>query len=193
LPAQPHGGDESLSPQLARIEPAAKVIEGGAIVLIDPVADCVDKDQVTRPLEACRHANVGLALAGPETLRREYDGLVCLQSFADSRVQDLDGATVDILLGRSTCQAHSDLVERQQEGTVLDELFSEAIALGRGWRHDHEQAPGRVADEVRWAEHPAANRDGWGSGRLTIAARAIRGPAPPLVIGDLHAARARFV
>ena len=65
---------------------------------------------------------------------------------------------LDLLGSDPPGQQASNLVERQQARTILDQPLKEAVALGPGGGdHDH-QAARRVAQAVRRGQHAAVDR-----------------------------------
>src|SRR4051812_31380845 len=191
--AEAHGRVEALRPELARVETAAQLVQGGPFVVACALGDRVDQDQVAGPLEARGQAHVALALLGREAIGGHDDCLVVLQALGDGGVEHLLRACLHLLVRHPARQEHTDLPEREHRADVLDHAVGEPVALrGRG-RHDHEQAAGRVSNFVGRTQDAAAHRHVRRPRWRPVAARPVRGPPGALVRSDLDAAGAGLI
>ena len=80
------------------------------------------------------------------------------------------------------------LPSESSDGAVLDQPVQEGSRSDGDAQTTISRLPGRVAQAVGGREHAAVDGQVGGPRRGAVAARAIRGPAGPLVLSDLHAA-----
>ena len=188
--AEAQDGLEPLGPELARVERAAQLVDGRAVLLGDLVARDLEEDQVARalgggghPHEASRAPRAPTPSAARTTLSPACRRLATAASSSwRARSSTSSSAT-------RPGEQRPDLVEREQRALVLEHALGEAVALGGRGADDDDEAAGRVAQAVGGPQDARADRD-VARPRRAVPARPVGGPRPALVVGDLHAAGA---
>jgi hypothetical protein len=191
--AEPQGRHEALRPELALVERGAQRGEDLPVLVGHRVAGRLGEDEVPRPAVGRGHAHVVLALGRVQALERDDDGLPARQALGGRRVQERRRLRVDLFGRHAPLQQRAQRAARQQHAALLEHPRTEAVPRRVVRAGDEEQAARRVAQPVGPREHPASDAHVDGPRRplrLARAARPLRGPAAPLVVGDLHAAGA---
>jgi len=107
----------------------------------DPVARCLDQDQVAGTPVRSGHTHVVLALLGSHTRDGHDHRLARLEALEHGGVQQFRGPFLDLLVGDPAGQQPAHLVEGQHGRAVLDHAARKVIALLWGTGHDEHQAP----------------------------------------------------
>ena len=187
--AEPEHGLEALGTELAGVEPAAQVVERGAVLLAHAVARDLEQDQVARAPDARGHAHEALAVLGLDAVDPDDDARVLLQALEDGGVEQLRGALLGLLLRDAAGEQRANAGEREHGAAVLEGAADEAVALLGRPGDDDDEAARRVAHAVGRAQHARAHREVRLARRAPFATGAVGRPGASLVVVDLDAAR----
>ncbi len=125
-------------------------------------------------LKAVRQAYPPLAFLSVKRLDRDEHRLVGLQPFEDGCSEQLVRTRLNVTVGHPPGQHRAHPREREHDAALLHHPVREARGLGsRGADYD-DQAARRVAHPVGRSQNTTADGDVDGTGRRTVAARALR-------------------
>ena len=190
-PPSAQDGLEALAAELARVERAAQLVDGRAVLLGDLVARDLEEDQVARTLGGGGHPHEDLAPLGADALGGEDDALARLQALGDGGVEQLarrvprrsSSGDASLRAAPGPCRARTARsCPRARAAAKRSRSAGDAQTID-------DEAAGRVAHAVGGPQDARADRD-VARPRRAVPARAVGGPRPALVVGDLHAAGA---